>query len=584
MEYKPQNVICQNCKTQFTIEPEDFKFYEKIKVPPPTWCPHCRFIRRLTFINHRSLYKRECEHCNKFMISMYHSDTTIPVWCIKCFVSDIWDARDYATEYDFSRNFFEQFKEFKYSIPHRTLDQNERNGTGCEYSNLCFTSKNIYLSFDVGGSENIKYSSYVFKNNKNCVDSLFIKENDRCYEIIQAISNYSSSFLVESDQCIESHFLYDCSNCVNCCLSSNLRNKSNVFRNKQLTKEEYKKAVVNLYLETYSGQFKVKKEFLEIAKKAIHRYAHIKNSINTVGDFIENSKNIFHCYGLVDAENTKYVFIGANTTRDSQDLVSTGRLEECYEATLAGRGGSRLVFSFSCGGGSKDLFYCDSCRGCSDCFGCVSLAKKQYCIFNKQYTKDEYFELIEKIKIHMNSMPYIDKIGRKYGFGECFPTEVSPFAYNETTAFEEHPLSKDEVLSFGYKWKDMEPKLYIPTLKADSLPDSINDITDSICDEIIECPNQGKVETRCTSAFRILPDELAFYRQMNLPVPRYCPNCRYHQRLVWKNPFHFYKRQCMCELSSHNHSGKCPTEFETMYSPERTELIYCKYCYQQEVY
>jgi len=26
--------ICQNCKKDFTIEPEDFTFYEKIKVPP----------------------------------------------------------------------------------------------------------------------------------------------------------------------------------------------------------------------------------------------------------------------------------------------------------------------------------------------------------------------------------------------------------------------------------------------------------------------------------------------------------------------------------------------------------------------
>ncbi|MEK7104676.1 MAG: hypothetical protein AAB868_01400 [Patescibacteria group bacterium] len=583
MEYQSEKRICQNCKGEFTIEPEDFGFYEKIKVPPPTWCPHCRFIRRLTFINHRSLYKRVCENCNKFMISMYHPDTIIPVWCVKCFISDAWDARDYAREYDFSRNFFEQFKELKYSIPHRTLDQNERNGEGCEYSNLCFTSKNIYLSFDVGGSEYIKYSSYVFKNNKNCIDSLFIKENDKCYEIIQAISNYNSSFLVESDQCIESHFLYDCSNCVNCCMSSNLRNKSNVFRNKQLSKEEYKKTIADLRLGTHSGQLKAKEEFLEMTKGAIHKYAHIKNSVNTVGDFIENSKNIYHCYGLVDAENTKYVFVGANTTKDSQDLVSTGRLEECYEATLAGRGGSRLIFSFSCGGGSKNLFYCDSCRGCSDCFGCVSLTKKQYCIFNKQYKKEKYEELVSKIIKQMNDMPYIDKIGNKYLFGEGFSTEISPFAYNETTAFEEQPLPKEKILSLGYKWRDMESKTYVPTIKANTLLDNINDIKDDILNEIIECSNKGKTETQCTSAFRILSDELAFYRQMNLPIPRFCPNCRYHNRLIWRNPFYFYKRQCMCELSNHNHQERCMTEFETMYSPDRTEKIYCKYCYQQEV-
>jgi len=575
--------ICQNCKKNFTVKPDDFSFYEKLKVPSPSWCPHCRFIRRLTFINHRSLYKRTCENCHNNTISMYHPNTPIIVWCVKCYISDTWDARDYAQEYNFSKTFFKQYKELKQSIPHRALDQNEKNGTGCEYSNLCYTSKNIYLSFDVGGSEDIKYSSYVFKNNKNCIDSLFIKENDRCYELVQAILNYNSSFLIESDQCIDSHFLYDCSNCVNCCLSSNIRNKSYIFKNKQLTKKEYKNAVATLQLETYSGQQKTGKEFIEMAQKAIHKYAHIKNSVKTVGDFIENSKNIYHSYGLVDAENAKYIFIGANTIRDSRDLVSVGRLEECYEAILAGRGGSRVIFSFSCGGGSKNIFYCDSCRGCSDCFGCVGLSKKQYYIFNKQYSKEEYFKLIEKIKKHMDDIPYIDKIGRKYPFGECFPTELSPFAYNETIAFEEHPLLKNEIIASGYRWKDMETKSYIPTIKINALPDSIDDVADTIIDEIIECPNQGKVETQCTSAYRILPDELSFYRQMNLPIPRFCPNCRYHARLVWKNPFNFYERECMCELNNHNHQTKCLNTFETMYAPDRPELIFCKECYQAEI-
>jgi len=183
----------------------------------------------------------------------------------------------------------------------------------------------------------------------------------------------------------------------------------------------------------------------------------------------------------------------------------------------------------------------------------------------------------------MNDMPYFDKIGRKYVFGECFPTELSPFTYNESEAFEEQPLSEDEIISLGYRWRDAESKSYVSTIKTKMLPDSINEVEDTICNEVIECPNKGKIETRCISAFKILPDELSFYRQMNLPIPRYCPNCRYHQRLVWKNPFHFYKRQCMCKLSNHNHQGKCLNEFETMYSPDRSETIYCKQCYQQEV-
>jgi hypothetical protein len=70
---------CQNCKRDFVIEAEDFKFYEKIKVPPPTFCPECRRQRRLIWRNERHLYKRTCDLCNKSIISMYPKETTIPI-------------------------------------------------------------------------------------------------------------------------------------------------------------------------------------------------------------------------------------------------------------------------------------------------------------------------------------------------------------------------------------------------------------------------------------------------------------------------------------------------------------------------
>ncbi len=48
---KEETKTCQNCKKEFQIEPEDFAFYEKINVPPPTFCPECRMIRRMMFLN-----------------------------------------------------------------------------------------------------------------------------------------------------------------------------------------------------------------------------------------------------------------------------------------------------------------------------------------------------------------------------------------------------------------------------------------------------------------------------------------------------------------------------------------------------
>ena len=100
-----ENKVCQNCKKDFVIEPDDFDFYEKIKVPPPTFCPECRTQRKLVFRNERTLYKRKCEKCNKDLISMYRQDGPMVVYCRDCWYSDSWNPMSYGKEPDFSTNF-----------------------------------------------------------------------------------------------------------------------------------------------------------------------------------------------------------------------------------------------------------------------------------------------------------------------------------------------------------------------------------------------------------------------------------------------------------------------------------------------
>src|SRR3989344_7841146 len=82
---------CQNCKQSFVIEPEDFKFYEKMQAPPPTFCPMCRFQRRLMFRNERALYKDKCDLCGKDMISVFSPEKPFKVYCSPCWWSDNWD-------------------------------------------------------------------------------------------------------------------------------------------------------------------------------------------------------------------------------------------------------------------------------------------------------------------------------------------------------------------------------------------------------------------------------------------------------------------------------------------------------------
>ena len=72
---------CQNCKASFTIEPEDFLFYEKIQVPEPTFCPECRLQRRMAWRKESPIfYNRQCEATGEKLISVYNPNGPIKVY------------------------------------------------------------------------------------------------------------------------------------------------------------------------------------------------------------------------------------------------------------------------------------------------------------------------------------------------------------------------------------------------------------------------------------------------------------------------------------------------------------------------
>ena len=176
----------------------------------------------------------------------------------------------------------------------------------------------------------------------------------------------------------------------------------------------------------------------------------------------------------------------------------------------------------------------------------------------------------------MSEIPYIDQKERKYKYGEFFPPELSPFYYNETVAQEYFPLTKEEAIMRGYKWKERDNRNYKIDIKSEIIPDNIIEVNDEILDKIIECEHKGICNEQCTEAFKITPDELKFYQRMSLPLPHLCPNCRHYQRIKQRNPLKLWHRKCMKE--------GCENEFETSYSPDRPEIVYCERCYQQEVY
>lgn len=572
---------CQNCNIQFTIDSNDFTFFSKIHVPAPTWCPKCRFVRRLRARNERYLYKGVCGLCQKNIITGYNPKDNYLIYCGTCFQGDQWDPLSYGVDYDFSKPFFVQFQELLKKVPRRAV-HGISPGVNTEYSNYLFNSKDAFLSYSVVNSEHIYHSRGV-DNSKECVDCTNIKECESCYGNIQGTKNYNSSFLIDCRECIDCAFLYDCANCSNCFLSSNLRNKQYVFRNKQLTKEEYEKKIEETNTGSQKNIISFKEELKKIMREyAIHRFAKIFKSVNSSGNYIENSKNVTESYEIFGAEDSKYGWRLTDNPKDLLDIAGSGKSELAYDSVGIAWGTKNSVF-INIGNATIDSFYSNYCFNVSNVFGSISVNKAQYVILNKQYTKEDYFEMVSKIKKHMDEMPYIDERGIVYKFGEFFPQICLTQSYNESCAQEYFPLDESEARKFGYLWREQEEKKNQSTITPDQVPDLISTINDDFLNEAIACSHDAKCKHQCTKAFRIHQAELHYLKKWNIAIPHECPNCRHYERNELRAPMTLFFRECMCDKEGHGHSGKCINEFETPYAPDRPEKVYCEDCYQKEV-
>jgi hypothetical protein len=378
-----------------------------------------------------------------------------------------------------------------------------------------------------------------------------------------------------------------------------LRNKSYCFFNEQLNKEEYNKKVAEYGLNTREGVERATNDAHDFWNKFPNKnHQGIKN-YDCDGSYVSNSKNVHESFLVRECENIKY----------SQYLQETPGCKDCYDYSIWGDGAELVYEAVSSGSGIQnvkfalltqenvhDTEYTINCtNGSHNLFGCVGLRKYEYCILNKQYTKEEYEILVEKIKQHMVDMPYIDKEGRVYKYGEYFPVEMSPWAYNETLAHEYFPLTKEEAVAQGYRWRDQEAKNYVPTMSAENIPTEIQNVPDTITSEIIECAHYGNCNQNCTKAFKVTIDELSFYKKVGIPLPTLCPACRTMERLNFRLPIKLYDRKCMCagandatgqytNAVAHEHNDKpCGETFKTGFSLEGQAIVYCEKCYQQEV-
>ncbi len=566
--------ICKHCSNKFDITDKDLEFYEKVSpsfwwekylIPTPTLCPDCRMQRKLSFRNEINLYRRNCDLTGKSIISIYSPDKSCIVYDQKEWWGDKWDAIDYSrmSGIDFNLTFFENFSQLDRKVPKLSVwIQN------CDYTNDTWDSKNCYMSFRTHYSENIIYS-YRWNRSTNCVDCYQVKESENLYECFECDRCQNSKYLYRCNNSHSSIFLYNCIGCSDCILCYNLNNNQYFFLNKQYSKEEYKK--IEAEIKTNQKKFEeAKQKFFSLIKnEIIHKNLNNHNSENCIWNELINCSNCFETYMMKWCENSKYAWDNVSY-KNSMDNYSWWTSEYVYETT-ASKTWYKIAFTLrtrEC----EDVYYSHFLFNCNNCFWCIWLRNKSYCILNKQYSKEEYEILIPKIIEHMV---------KTWEWGEFFPSSLSPFGYNETVANEYFPLSREKILSpesfsesglkmgsiFNWSYYGAPFPKVEKIIPASKLPENISEIPDDILNWAIECETTKK-------PFRIIPQELEFYRKHNLPIPKIHPDQRHLDRMKLRNPRKLFTRIC----------EKCKKEIQTTYAPERPEIVYCQECYEKEIY
>lgn len=555
---------CQTCRRIFEVDEWEQSFLSRmlfrfgsrnVSLPPPQSCPDCRLQCRVAHRNEFNLYFRTSDFSGRRIVSMYPEEAPwgdpYKVYSTEEWHGDDWNPLNYGRDFDFSRPFFDQFMELHKSVPRISLiGVANENSPFANCSGFC---KNCYLVTSTDNCEECYYGK-LLQRCKSCVDCSYVYDCELCYEGFSLLRCYGCRYVSYSRDSSECWFSEGLAGCKSCLFCSNLCQASYCIFNKQVKKEEFENRLREI-LASHEFVVNARKEWRDLSQERVRRFANIEQSEGCSGDFISNSKNCLKSYDLNGAEDCGYVSVGVSI-RDCLDCSNIYLGAELNYQLLGVVGSYNCAFSnyvINC----RDVLYSEYLFNCQNVFGCEGLKRKNYCVLNKEYRESDYNDLVFRIIEHMKGTGE---------WGTFFPVKSSAHSYNESLAFDYFPLSKEEVLSRGWSWREPQQK-DLPAITMSSLPDATSEIPSTVVEEILAC-------RKCGSAYRIIPQEFDFYKINMLPIPRLCPRDRHRARESLRPARALYSRAC----------GNCGEPILSPYAPTAPEVIYCGACYTREVF
>ncbi|MCH2188486.1 hypothetical protein MK079_01495 [Candidatus Gracilibacteria bacterium] len=381
-------------------------------------------------------------------VSRYPQTERTPKLCTQAEFNQYRDA-PIALEYDPSLSFFSQIGALFQKVPFAYLLEFYNGNENADYCDASFGVKNGYLSTTVGlAAENIFYSSFSYTHIADIYNSFFVTDNTSQVYFSSAVG--TRSYKVFYSRCITgSNNIWFSSNligCSECILCDGLQNQKYCIENKSYEKQAY---------------FQKKGEILRNKTEFLKYYTQVNKtapnylSENCTGNALYFCENLENGYFFVRGKNGKNVMIGDgdNGCEHLYDCFDVGvNSEHLYGCVGVG---DQLSHTYNSGeiGKGGNIYYSYYMSHCSHCIGCIGLKNKSYCILNKQYSKQEWYELADKIFSSMESDGTL---------GDFFPGDLNPFYFNDTMAGLLGDFTKEEVEAKGYMWRDEEIKVDIP--------------------------------------------------------------------------------------------------------------------------
>ncbi len=350
-----------------------------------------------------------------------------------------------GNDYDFGINFFQNYKNLREKV-WVCASMQDPKGENIAYGEAVRFSKNVYLSFIVIKScENIFYTFYSQEECRNVLNSVMVWDHSEIVyfstAILKSYKIFYSRYIVNCNNIWFSSNLIGCSECIFC---DNLHNKSYCIENKEYEKEEYFAKKEHI--------LKNKEKFQEYYNE-VNKEAENLSSENVSGNFCvysENVENWYFCYRLQNARNA--FFVGHSNGR--KNVLDTICSDDPWFWDLYGCSNmwsAENCYLSNCFIGTN-LYYCYDLLDCNHCIGCISLRNKSFCILNKQYLKEEWLVLANKIFSSME---------KDWILWEAFPPSLNPLYFNDTLAYLFGDFDKDEITDEGFMWRNEEVKVDI---------------------------------------------------------------------------------------------------------------------------